>query len=158
MATQIEISAHLGMSDRNLREVLPKIKMDHKVDSLDDIRLAYIAYLRDQASGHSDGNGNNIISTRVATAEIDKEMKLMALCEKRGELVHLSSGKHKIASAVSTMKNILGNASGEIRAEIKKQHGIEVDHDLINKPIIGAVGELSIFGKQLEQDSRGGII
>lgn len=55
MATQVEVAAHLDMSDRQVRNllqsgVLPGSRPRHGYD-LDDCRLAYIRHLRGQVSG-----------------------------------------------------------------------------------------------------------
>lgn len=73
--TQVEIAEHLDMSDRNLRDVLAALGLDHKVAALSTVRVGYIRHLREQAAGRmgGDGNGLDLVQERAALA---REMRL----------------------------------------------------------------------------------
>ncbi|PPC77927.1 hypothetical protein C4K68_07730 [Pokkaliibacter plantistimulans] len=67
MPTQVEIAAHLDMSERNVRDVLNRLHIDWNQATLEDIRIAYIRDLRDKAAGR--GAGNSVELTRAKTEE-----------------------------------------------------------------------------------------
>lgn len=68
--TQAEIAEHLDMSDRNLRDVLQALGLDHKQVSLSALRVAYIRRLREQAAGRagSETGGLDLVQERAALA------------------------------------------------------------------------------------------
>lgn len=68
--TQAEIAEHLDMSDRNLRDVLQALDLDHKQVSLSALRVAYIRRLREQAAGRSgsEAGGLDLVQERAALA------------------------------------------------------------------------------------------
>jgi len=75
MPTQAEIAAHLDMSERNLRELLGQLGMDHKQTPLSVLRAAYIRRLREQAAGRlgGDSEGLDLVQERAALARSQRE-------------------------------------------------------------------------------------
>lgn len=67
--TQQEIAEHLDMSDRNLRDLLQAVGLDHKQAAMSEIRIAYIRRLREQAAGRmGDSSGLDLVQERAALA------------------------------------------------------------------------------------------
>lgn len=67
--TQQEIAEHLDMSDRNLRDLLQSVGLDHKQAAMSEIRVAYIRRLREQAAGRmGDSGGLDLVQERAALA------------------------------------------------------------------------------------------
>lgn len=74
--TQAEIAAHLDMSERNLRELLGQLGMDHKQVPMSALRVAYIRRLREQAAGRmggDDSEGLDLVQERAALARSQRE-------------------------------------------------------------------------------------
>lgn len=68
--TQAEVAEHLDMSDRNLRNVLALLGMDHKEVALSKLRVGYIRHLREVAAGRVGGEigGLDLVQERAALA------------------------------------------------------------------------------------------
>jgi terminase small subunit / prophage DNA-packing protein len=71
--TQIEIAERLDMSDRALRELLEKLNLDHKVAGLQQITVAYIRHLREQAAGRGSESGVSLVDERARLARAQAE-------------------------------------------------------------------------------------
>jgi phage terminase Nu1 subunit (DNA packaging protein) len=73
--TQQEIAEHLDMSERNLRDVLQLVGLDHKQASMGAVRVAYIRRLREQAAGRSGdaADGFDLVQERAALARAQRE-------------------------------------------------------------------------------------
>lgn len=72
---QADLAAHLDMSDRNLRELLTTLALDHKTATVDEVRIAYIRRLREQAAGRMGAteNGLDLAAERAALAKAQRE-------------------------------------------------------------------------------------
>ena len=68
--------------------------IEWKDKSLDEIRLAYCARLREQASGHA----NQLMLERVETEKVDRELKLYQLAEKKKELINVEDLKSELVN------------------------------------------------------------
>lgn len=73
--TQQEIAEHLDMSERNLRDVLQVVGLDHKQASMGAVRIAYIRRLREQAAGRAgdSADGLDLPQERAALARAQRE-------------------------------------------------------------------------------------
>lgn len=99
--TQAEIAEHLDMSDRNLRDVLGVLGLDHKEVALSVIRVGYIRHLREQAAGRGSGEpgGLDLVQERAALAREQRlgiEIKNAVL---RGEYAPISLLSEVLATA-----------------------------------------------------------
>lgn len=70
--TQVEIAAHLDMSERNLRDVLEQLGANHKQTSLAEIRVGYIRRLREQAAGRLGDGDMDLVQERAALAKAQR--------------------------------------------------------------------------------------
>lgn len=67
--SQQELAEHLDMSERNLRDVLAVLDIDHKRVAQAAIRVAYIRHLRETAAGRGTGAGGlDLAQERAALA------------------------------------------------------------------------------------------
>lgn len=66
--TQVEIAAHLDLSERRLRELLTEWGLDHKQIPLADIRTRYIRKLREEAAGRSTNGEIDLPTERALLA------------------------------------------------------------------------------------------
>ena len=92
MATQKQLAAHLGLSDRQVRRhiengVIPKAEGRGGYD-LDDCRLLYIEYLRALASGHAADPNSDYAEQRARYARLKAEKLELDLAINRKEFVH----------------------------------------------------------------------
>lgn len=73
--SQAEIAAHLGVSDRLVRELLTKWDLDHKQSTMSEIRLRYIDGLREVAAGRAT-NGEVELATERALLAREQRIKI----------------------------------------------------------------------------------
>lgn len=103
--TQAEIAEHLDMSDRNLRDLLQALGMDHKQVSLSALRVAYIRRLRDQAAGRmgNETGGLDLVQERAALAREQRE----------GQAIKNAVARREYAP-VGLLADVLGRAGGAV--------------------------------------------
>jgi len=103
--TQEEIAAHLDMSDRNVRDVLTQLGLDHKEAGMSQVRVAYIRRLREQAAGRmsADGEGLDLVQERAALARSQRESQDLKNALARGEY-----------APIGLLADVLGAASAGV--------------------------------------------
>ncbi|MGY6214972.1 terminase small subunit [Methylolobus aquaticus] len=80
---QRELAEHLDLSERALRDLLSDLGIDHKQCTRDEVRVAYIRRLREQAAGRATSGDLSLSEERAGLA---REQKLLARIRKRREL------------------------------------------------------------------------
>lgn len=153
-ALQAELAKHLSMSVRNLREVLKKLKLDHRIDSVRKIRNAYIDYLRGMVSGHKGSDGADLTTVRVENEKIEGQLKALTLLEKLGELVPVADIKPMIDQMIAAFRSDLMTLPDILKTNIDAAYGIDVDIELINEPITNAQERLSSFEADAGEDNN----
>lgn len=114
--TQPEIAEHLDMSDRNLRDLLQSLDLDHKQASLPAIRVAYIRRLREQAAGRqgSEIGGLDLVQERAALAREQRlgiEIKNAVL---RGEFAPIALLSEVLATASQSVVERFEQLPGQL--------------------------------------------
>lgn len=143
MHTQLEIAEHLGLSDRKVRDILKNLGMDHRDCSMDEIRLAYIADLREKAAGRQANGDMDLATQRALNAYMDSELKALQIAEKKGLLVNREQLQPELEMAFMHFKSVLMSASNEIRQEIEAIYGIEFDERIVRTIHRNALSELA---------------
>jgi len=131
MLTQQEIGDHLDLSQAEVSKLMAELGIDWRVVDLAEIRIAYIRKLRGVASGHRSHDGMDLTRERVLTEKIDREMKQLALAEKRGQLVNVNQLEPELLQMVGAFKAELFARDDKLRAELEALYGIEVDPQLL---------------------------
>lgn len=121
---QLQIAEHLDMSDRNVREVLEKLSINHKATPIDDIRIAYIRHLREQAAGRSGTGDLDLVTERAALAKEQRiriEMQNAVTRKEFGPIEALELGLadclSKIAAQLDTIPGKLKRSSNNLTAD-----------------------------------------
>jgi phage terminase Nu1 subunit (DNA packaging protein) len=99
--TQAEVSEHLDMSDRNLRDVLSILGLDHKEVHLSRVRVTYIRHLREVAAGRgsSEVGGLDLVQERAALAREQRLGIEIKNAVARGEFAPISLLSEVLATA-----------------------------------------------------------
>ncbi len=132
--TQDEIASKLDMSDRNLRDVLSKLGLNHKENSFDEILVAYIRSLRDAASGRVASNINEektIAETRKASAMAYKLERELA--KEDGLLLDAEQVKLCMTDWINRAKTEFNNAINNLVDYVESEHSIVVDDEYKSK-------------------------
>lgn len=111
--TQQEIAAHLDMSERNLRDVLQAVGLDHKQVPLSTIRIAYIRKLREEAAGRG-GNG---------PLDLAQERAALAREQRMGQAIKNAVARREYAP-VGVLSDILGMAASAVVDRFDQLEGL----------------------------------
>lgn len=97
---QADIAEHLDLSDRSVREFLAAAGMDHRENTLSEIRVAYIRHLREIAAG------------RAAAGDIDlaTERALLARAQREGQEIKNAVALGRYAP-IELLSDVLANAA-----------------------------------------------
>lgn len=145
MPTQEEIAQHLDLSQKGVSEFLNKQKIDWKNESLDAIRIKYIGALRAQAAGHKSSDGEDLVRERVLTERVDREMKMLNLAEKRGQLVNVSQLESGLKNMFGAFRTELLGRDDKLKTELDQTYQIDVDLGLLNSHTYAALKQLSRY-------------
>lgn len=145
MSTQLEIAAHLGLSERRLRDVLKSLGLDHRTSTVDEIRLAYIEDLRRKAAGTSAGDGFDLVKERVLTERVDRELKLVTLAEKKELLINRDQIEPELQNAFVTLRANLLALADRLKSILDVQYGVDTDVSIIETEIHHALSTLSRY-------------
>lgn len=116
--TQAEISAHLDISDRRLRELLEEFGLDHKRSALSEIRIRYLRKLREEAAGRATGGDLDLAAERAGLAKAQRERIEMQNEVTRRELAPVILIEEVLAKAGSKVAGILDAIPGMIKRRV----------------------------------------
>ena len=145
MPTQQEIATHLGMDQGAVSRHLGVLGIDWKAASMDEIRLAYLKHLRSVAAGHMSSDGVDLTYERAMTERVDRELKLLTLAEKRGQVVNLEQLEPELSRMIGAFRTALLSRDDKLKAEIDALYGIELDLSLLNDYTRSALRQLARY-------------
>lgn len=124
---QIEIAAHLDMSDRAVREFLEAAGIDHKLATLSEIRVAYIRRQREVAAGRAATGDLDLATERAALARAQREKIEMQNAVTRAELAPVSLIEEILTAAASKIAGVLDAIPGMVRRRAPQLSADEID-------------------------------
>ncbi|KJK03576.1 hypothetical protein UB43_03510 [Pseudomonas sp. 21] len=137
MPTQREIAEHLFMSDRNLREVLPKLGIDLQTWSMDDVREAYILDLREKAAGRGGSQAEALNRARIEESTVKAANGRLAYHEKLGTLVPADEASRALKEWAAVANRELQAALTRLAEMVGAAHSLNVDPSMVDQ-IAGA--------------------
>lgn len=148
--TQVEIAAHLDMSERNAREVLKKLEIDHRQATLEEIRVAYIRYLRELASGRGGEDQYDLTKQKARQAEADANLKEFEFWTKMRAFVPAEEAERLMSSWATSTRSEFENAVERVLIHIERQHGIEIDRGPIGELLEAAFAAVADYPRYAE--------
>lgn len=145
MPSQVEIAEHLDLSQPVVSELMKKLGIDWSASSLSEIRTAYIRHLRAQASGHQSGDGLDLVKERVLTERVDRELKLLAVAEKKGMLVNVSQLEPELMNMVAAFRTELLARDDKLKAALDALYGTDIDLAILNDHTYSALHHLARY-------------
>lgn len=88
MLTQQQIAEHLDLERSTVSRLVDRLNIDYRTASMDEVRIAYLRHLREMAAGRASETGIDLVAERAMTERVDREIKLLTLAEKKGQLVN----------------------------------------------------------------------
>lgn len=118
MLIQNDIAVHLDMSQQAVSQWLGRLDIDWKTASLDDIRVAYIRSLREQAAGRAASGDLDLATERAGLAKAQRERIEMQNAVTRKELAPAILIEEVLARAGSKVAGILDAIPGMIKRRV----------------------------------------
>jgi len=157
MATLESIAKRLDMSERNLRDVLKKIKLDHRTASVKDITIGYIRHLRHQAAGRGGSHQETSTLAKIRESEANAQLKELDFYTKIKLLVPVEEIEPMLDNWAVLARSEVRNAMDKIIANLESKHGIEIEQGIIDESLGSAFTAIGSYPRNLSQnDVEGG--
>ena len=157
MPTQQQIADHLGLDQSAVSRHLGALGLDWKAATLDEVRVAYIKHLRAVAAGHMSQDGVDLTYERAMTERVERELKLLTLAEKRGQVVNVEQLEPELSRMIGAFRTALLSRDDKLKAELDALYGVEVDIGLLNDYTYSALRQLARYDAERPSlDSSGG--
>lgn len=153
MPTQVEIAEHLGLSQPTVHKHMAQLGIDWTTASMDEIRLAYLEHLRGLAAGHRTHDGMDLTRERAMTEKVDRELKELALAEKRGQLVNVAQLEPELTRMVVAFRTELLASDDKLKAEIDAFYGIDLDLAFLNEHTRNSLRQLARYDPEHQGDA-----
>lgn len=134
--TQLEIAKHLDMSERNLRDVLRALNMDHRSQSLSEIRVAYIGDIRDKAAGRGGDDQVNLSKARAEESFVKTAKLRLEYNREIGSLIHGEDVEGALNDWAKFTNRELLQGFHKLVAEIQSIHKITIATELVENIVI----------------------
>ena len=141
--TQKEIADALDMSDRNLRDVLARLNIDHRESTLGDITVAYIRWLREQAAGRGGDEQGALTKARTQDSHNSALLKEMQIHREAGTLLPLDEVELLLTNWIATSQSGFCSAIENFAQAIESEHGITVPQDQVDSVAAAALRNVS---------------
>jgi len=135
MANQSEVAKHLDMSVRNLREVLGRLGLNTKNNTLDEIRVAYIRHVREGAAGRGGNDQVNLTRARTREAVASAHLKELDVKTKMGTLIPVDEIEPSLEALVVALRTELLILPDKLTMAVKTMYDVDIDPLLIEEPI-----------------------
>ena len=120
MLTQRNIADHLDMSQQAASQWLEKLGIDWQQSTLDEIRIAYIRALREQAAGRAAEGGLDLATERARLAREQADKIAMQNAVTRGELAPVSLIEEVLTKSSSKIAGVFDAIPGKVRRRVPK--------------------------------------
>ena len=124
---QHDIAEHLDMSQQAVSQWLARLAIDLADSTLDDIRVAYIRSLREQAAGRAASGDLDLAAERAGLAKAQRERIEMQNAVTRRELAPVVLIEEVLAKAGSRVAGILDAIPGMIKRRVHSLTSGDID-------------------------------
>ena len=139
MLTQQQIADHLDLERSSVSRLVDRLDIDYRTASIDEIRITYIRHLRESAAGRASDTGIDLVAERAMTERVDREIKLLTLAEKKGQLVNAAQLEQAYGLMVGAFQTELLALPDKLAPELYALYGIEVDVEWLNEHILSLI-------------------
>lgn len=127
MLTQQGIAKHLDLSQAAVSTLMAELGIDWKAATLNEIRVAYIRRLREQAAGRAAVGDLDLAGERAALAKAQRERIEMQNAVTRGELAPVVLIEEVLTKAASKTAGILDAIPGMVRRRVPQLTADDID-------------------------------
>lgn len=143
--TQQEVAEHLDLDQSAVSRLLQKLDLNLQTSALAEIRKKYISHLRSMAAGHVTPDGESLVAERVMTERVDRELKMLTLLEKRGQLVNVQQLEHELSQMIVAFRVDLLSRDDKLKSELDTLYGIDIDIGILNDHTRASLEQLSRY-------------
>jgi len=143
--TQSDIAKHLDLDQSAVSRLLEKLGLNAQTSALEEIRIAYVRHLRMMAAGHRSKDGDDLVSERVLTERVDRQLKELTLAEKRGLLINVSQLEPELMQMVGAFRTELLSRDDKLKTELDALYGIDIDLTILNDHTHAALTQLARY-------------
>lgn len=144
MLTQTQIAKHLDISQKTVSILLnDKLGIDHRITGLDEIRVAYIRHLREQAAGRAGDDQYGLTRARTRESELTGDLKSVELAIKLGELVPAADFEEALSGPLEAVRNELLSLRERLIAIVEAETGARINEDLVDEAVKAAFTNLA---------------
>lgn len=116
--SQQTIADHLDMSQQAVSQLMDQIGIDWRSANLDEIRIAYIRRLREQAAGRAAAGDLDLATERAMLAREQRVRLEMQNAVTRGELAPVALIEEVLTKAASKVAGVLDAIPGMVRRRV----------------------------------------
>lgn len=118
MLIQKDIAEHLDLSQQAVSALCADLAIDWKTVTLDEIRVAYIRRLREQAAGRAAAGELDLAGERARLAKEQADKIAMQNAERRGELAPVAAMEMVLANVGTKVGRILDTIPAMVRRRV----------------------------------------
>ncbi|MBL4673299.1 MAG: hypothetical protein JKX81_13660 [Arenicella sp.] len=151
------IAKHLGISDRTLRDVLRKLDLDHRFDTLTKIRITYLSHLRELAAGRGGEEQYNVARERARESRVKADLCELDLHERLGALVLVNDIEPLLEDWILSGQQKITQSLDKLFVELEDTYGIDFDEQYKQDTTRSTLASISGFASEFKWDDEEGI-
>lgn len=151
------IAQHLDLSERRVWDVLRDLGINHRNESLDAIRIAYIRDLREKAAGRGGAHVERLNEAKIRESTATAQLRELEFYKQSGLLVPIEEIEPLLTGWAVTARTEFQAAIQNLVDSIESRHGITIDDDTRGAAVDAAWRAVGDYPAQLAPgDAAGG--
>lgn len=124
---QKEIAEHIDLSQPAVSGLMDRLGIDWKTSTIDEIRVAYIRHLREQAAGRAASGDLDLATERARLAKEQADKVAMQNAVTRGDLAPVVMIEEVLTKTAARLAGIFDAIPGLVRRRVPSLRAEEID-------------------------------
>lgn len=124
---QKEIAEHLDLSQPAVSGLMDRLGIDWKTSTMDEIRVAYIRHLREQAAGRAASGDLDLATERARLAKEQADKVAMQNAVTRGDLAPVVMIEEVLTKTAARIAGIFDAIPGLVRRRVQSLRSDEIE-------------------------------
>lgn len=124
---QKDIAEHLDLSQPAVSGLIDRLGIDWKTSTIDEIRVAYIRHLREQAAGRAASGDLDLATERARLAKEQADKVAMQNAVTRGDLAPVVMIEEVLTKTAARLAGIFDAIPGFVRRRVPSLRAEEID-------------------------------
>lgn len=124
---QKEIAEHLDLSQPAVSGLMDRLGIDWKTSTMDEIRVAYIRHLREQAAGRAASGDLDLATERARLAKEQADKVAMQNAVTRGDLAPVVMIEEVLTKTAARVAGIFDAIPGLVRRRVPSLRSEDID-------------------------------